>query len=519
MKRVLIADDDAKTREVLAINLASWGFDVVVAASGIEAWTIMQRQDAPKIALFDSNVTGIDHLELCRRAREKDGDNSFLLVLTPSDAKPRHLDALEAGADGAVGKPLDLRELRMTLAAGLRGRRLASSAPPSRRSLSSISPAPPTTPGDHALAGSVIEGKYRVNRLIGRGGMGTVWQGTHLTLGISVAIKFIKAEYARHPLARSRFELEARTAARLQTKYAVKTYDYGVTEDGQPYLVMEYLEGPSLLQAVQKSGPLSFAETSTIVTQAAHALGQLHACGTIHRDVKPDNVLLIADPDEDGARKRLAKVIDFGVAKVLVESMKDGSGGPITQGGMVIGTPNYMPPEQLTGEGRPSVDSDLWALATCAFTALTGRIPFEGTSFSKIVRRVCSEPLPIPSYLNPSVPPEFDAWFARACSRDVKDRFRSARALARALVDAHANYTKSILELTPSIKSFVGGEDPKGRSSLAPASSLLPTQRPSVGRDGPEGRSSLAPAYSLLPTQRPFREGMYELDVPTLDYR
>ena len=496
MKRVLIADDDVQTREALASNLASWGYEVVVASSGTEAWEILQRQDAPKIALFDSNVTGIDHLELCRSARDKRGDNSFLLVLTSNESKSSHLDALEAGADAIVTKPVHFRELRMMLAAGLRGRRLAASDPPSRRSLSPRSAAPLATrdPGDRALIGSVVAGKYQIDRLIGRGGMGTVWQGTHLTLGISVAIKFIKAEYARHPLARSRFELEARSAARLQTKYAVKIYDYGVTEGGLPYLVMEYLEGASLLQCVQKSGPLSFAETLAVITQSAHALGQLHAFGTIHRDVKPDNILLVGAPDEEGPRKRIAKLIDFGVAKVLAESMGSGTGYPVTQSGMVIGTPNYMPPEHLTGQGRAGVDSDLWALATCAFTAITGRIPFEGASFTDVVRKVCADELPVPSHVNPNVPVEFDAWFARACSHDAKERFHSARELARALVEAHADYTNGSLELTPSIKSFIGGDVAKARTSHAPAS-------------------------SLMPTQRPMREGMYEHDAPTLAYR
>jgi serine/threonine-protein kinase len=260
---------------------------------------------------------------------------------------------------------------------------------------------------------------------------------------------------------------------------------------------MEYLEGQSLLQSVQRSGPLSFAETLTVITQAAHALGQLHASGTIHRDVKPDNMILIVDPDEDGSRKRIAKLIDFGVAKVLVESMK-GGGGPVTQGGMVIGTPNYMPPEHLTGQGRASVDSDLWALATCAFTAMTGRIPFEGATFSEVVRKVCSEPLPVPSKINPNVPPEFDAWFARACARDAKERFQSAREMARALVDAHAEHTSSTLELTPSVKSFIGEDSPKAHASPL---------------------ASLAPAAEQMPTRRPLREGMYEHDSPTLDYR
>ena len=143
----------------------------------------------------------------------------------------------------------------MRLAAGMRVRRLASSDPPLLNLPKPAPQAAPRDPADRSLAGRVVRRKYQVNTLIGEGGMGTVWKGTHLSLGMSVAIKFIKPEFASHPLARARFEFEARSAARLKTKYAVKIFDYGVTE-GMPYLVMEYLEGVSLFQHIAEKGPL-----------------------------------------------------------------------------------------------------------------------------------------------------------------------------------------------------------------------------------------------------------------------
>ena len=499
--RVLIADSDLKTRDSLSRNLACWGYEIVVAETGDEAWSILQLQDAPKIVLLDARVAGVPCFDLCRRVRALRGDHSFVLVFTndegSEEAKVTHLDALEAGADGAIAKPLNLRELRMRLAAGLRGRRLAvSDAPlpaPSQHA-SRPSSMSPRDPSDRELMGRIVARKYQVERLIGKGGMGTVWQGTHLTLGIPVAIKFIKAEHTRHPLARARFELEARTAARLQTKYAVRILDYGVTEDGLPYIVMEYLEGPSLLQRVQRSGPLSFSETVNLITQTAHALEQLHASGTIHRDVKPDNILLVADPDASVTKRAyIAKIIDFGVAKVVARSSTDAGPQTIsTQHGIVIGTPNFMPPEQLRGEDDATVRGDIWALAACAFTAMTGRAPFEGGTIREVVRKVCQDPLPIPSQLDASVPPEFDAWFARACSRDPELRFQSARELARALGEAHLDHADASLELTPSLKSFVA----------LPSVSIAPRER----------------GASMRPTTRPGRQCLFELDAPTLAF-
>ncbi len=498
-KRVLIADHDLQNRDALVRNLTCWGYEVVVASSGTEAWNILQRKDAPKIALIDSNVLGVACLELCRSIRDLRGDDSFVLVFTSDEAKSSHLDALEAGADSVIAKPIHMRELRMCLAAGMRGRRLAASDPPLLNLPQPSSPPLSTRdPADRSLAGRIVARKYRVERLIGKGGMGTVWKGTHLTLGIAVAIKFIKAEYAAHTLARARFELEARSAARLQTKYAVKIFDYGVTEEGMPYIVMEYLEGASLLAHIQEKGPLSFGETLALITQAAHALEQLHSFGTIHRDVKPDNILLVADPDTSNTKRPyIAKVIDFGVAKIVAAGREEDESSAAntlcTQNGIVIGTPNYMPPEQLQGLADAGVSSDLWALAACAFTAITGRIPFEGATLGDVVKRVCKDGLPVPSKINPSVPVEFDAWFARACSRDPEKRFQSAREMARALVEAHADYADASLDMTPSLSSFVA---------------KLSTPPPQIRETAPP----------LRLTVRPARARVFELDAPTLAF-
>jgi serine/threonine-protein kinase len=292
--------------------------------------------------------------------------------------------------------------------------------------------------GVPALTGAVVGGKYRVMRLIGTGGMGTVWEGVHMELATRVAIKFIRPQFAEQAEARARFEIEARAAAKLKTKHAVQIYDYGVTPEGLPYIVMEFLEGMSLSDAIIAREALPPAEVAIIIGQAARALTKAHEAGIVHRDLKPDNIFLAhTDESIDGGLPYVVKLVDFGIAKIFEESAVPGTppqpmGGP-TREGTVIGTPNFMAPEQLAVGGAPGPLTDLWSLGACTFAAMTGRLPFEGEVLGDIVLKVCAAPIPAPSRVNPNVPPGFDAWFARACSRDPAKRFQSAAELAQAL--------------------------------------------------------------------------------------
>lgn len=287
-----------------------------------------------------------------------------------------------------------------------------------------------------ALVGSIIAGKYRVKALIGSGGMGTVWEGVHVKLATRVAIKFIRGQFAEQPEARARFEIEARAAARLQTKHAVHVYDYGVNDEGLPYIVMEFLQGESLSDAIIRRGPLPATEVAILMAQAARALTKAHSVGIVHRDLKPDNIFLARTDDAADALPYTVKLVDFGIAKILDEPSTE-AGGPAmggpTREGTVIGTPNFMAPEQLTVGGAPGPLTDLWSLGACTFAAMTGRLPFEGDVLGDIVLKVCAAPMPIPSKLNPNLPVGFDAWFLRACSRDPGRRFQTAEELAQAL--------------------------------------------------------------------------------------
>jgi serine/threonine-protein kinase len=268
--------------------------------------------------------------------------------------------------------------------------------------------------------------------------MGAVWEGVHATLGTRVAVKLIKPQLAQQEEARARFRIEARAAAKLQSKHAVQVFDYGVTPEGLPYIVMEFLEGESLSDAIVSRGQLPPAEVGQIIGQAARALAKAHAAGIVHRDLKPDNIFLARSDDTgEGGLPYIVKLVDFGIAKMFEDTPRPGEsapamGGP-TRDGTVIGTPNFMAPEQLAVGGAPGPLTDLWSLGACTFAAMTGRLPFEGDVLGDIVLKVCAAPMPAPSHVYPGIPRGFDAWFARACSRDPAKRFQTAEELAQAL--------------------------------------------------------------------------------------
>ncbi len=281
------------------------------------------------------------------------------------------------------------------------------------------------------LTGTVVAGKYRVERLLGQGGMGSVWAGRHVTLGQLVAVKLVHPKLLDSVEARRRFDNEAKAAARIKSRHAVAVYDHGVSEEGQPYIVMEYLEGESLERAIRRRGKLPFSEVVQIVAQSARALSAAHQAHVVHRDLKPDNIFLAKDT-EGSKLGYSVKLVDFGIAKLVQDEAETGASA--TQAGMVLGTPHYMSPEALTASAPVSAASDIWSLGACAFSASCGRVPFEGEAIGDVVLKVCAAPLPVPSKLDPSLPRAFDAWFAKCCSRDVSSRFRSAAEAADALL-------------------------------------------------------------------------------------
>jgi eukaryotic-like serine/threonine-protein kinase len=291
----------------------------------------------------------------------------------------------------------------------------------------------------------LVAGKYELVRLIGRGGMGTVWEGRHATLATRVAIKFVDPQYADSAEARARFVTEARAAATIRSKYAIQIYDHGLTDDGRPYIVMELLAGEPLDRRLERLGRLPLRETARLLGHVCRALQRAHDAGIIHRDLKPENIFLVSSPDDD---EEIAKVLDFGIAK-----FKGLPGGPAvtssTKTGAVLGTPFYMSPEQARGLRQIDHRTDLWSLGVIAYKCVTGILPFDGESVGDLLVKICTAPLPVPSRTTPGLAAAFDRWFARALEREPDRRFGSASELADALA-ASAGITGTGARVHPS---------------------------------------------------------------------
>ena len=269
----------------------------------------------------------------------------------------------------------------------------------------------------------IVAERFRLVRMLGRGGMGSVWLAQHMGLDIPCAVKFIEGEYAALPEAQARFGREAKAAAALRSPHVVQILDHGVWQ-GTPYLAMELMEGEDLGKRLTKLGRMQPRDVCTIVTQISRALTKAHGAGIVHRDLKPDNIYLVKDDDRE-----IAKVLDFGIAKQSNQSLEGGA----TKTGAMLGTPYYMSPEQAQGIKAVDHRSDLWSLAVIVFQALTGKLPFESEALGDLLVRIIVAPIPVPSEVAPGLPLSFDRWWAKAASRDPALRYQSAKELADGL--------------------------------------------------------------------------------------
>ena len=277
------------------------------------------------------------------------------------------------------------------------------------------------------LVGETLSNAYRVIRLIGEWAMGCIYEARLLRLDKRVAIKVLARELAANSEALARFHREAEITSQLGHPHIINVFDFGTTDRGQPYLVMEYLEGEDLAYKLARKGVLTLPAAVRITKQVASALAETHAKGIVHRDLKPANVFIVRVQGED-----FAKVLDFGISKVRAASTA------LTNGSTLMGTPMYMAPEQAKGDAELDHLTDQWALACITFEMLAGRPPFVGDDTAALLYQVVHENPPRLSHFVKDLPPNVERVVQRALTKHPPDRFANVTAFARALEAAAA---------------------------------------------------------------------------------
>ncbi len=274
--------------------------------------------------------------------------------------------------------------------------------------------------------GEILAGKYRIERVLGAGGMGVVVAARHIHLDEHVAIKFLLPEAAKNQEAVARFTREARAAIKIKSHHVARITDVGTLESGAPYMVMEYLEGQDLSAMVHERGALPVAEAVELVVQACDAIAEAHALGIVHRDLKPANLFCVQGADGLPA----VKVLDFGISKVTTLDGLD-----MTRTTAVMGSPFYMSPEQMTSAKSVDTRADIWALGVVLFELLAGRPPFQGETLPELSVRIATEtPPPLRNY-RPDLPNGLEPVILKCLEKNREQRFANVAELVGALVE------------------------------------------------------------------------------------
>jgi CheY-like chemotaxis protein len=443
--RLLVVDDNELNRDLLGRRLRRAGYEVIEAPDGRAALDRIGKEPIDLI-LLDIMMPDIDGLRVLGLLRETRPMTDLpVIMVTAKDRSEDLIQAFQLGANDYVTKPVDFAVLaarvqaQLSLRAG-RAVRAADAPAGGPGSSGGIPAPPPEQPADPSrtirvslsssravamLWGSAEElprgtrlGNYVISGLLGRGGMGIVYEAENPQLGRKAAVKILPRSLSTDAGALARFQTEARAAARIEHPNVVGVYDVGEW-DGHRFIVMQFVAGGTAQARLDANGAFPWAEAGRIAAQACRGLAAAHACGVLHRDIKPSNIMLGADGT--------VKLGDFGLAKVL-EVLVPASG---TQSGELLGTPEFMSPEQCRNEPLDA-RSDVYSLGASYHALLTGRAPYEGNTVSVIYGQ-CFGDLPDPRTIRPDVPEACAAFVRKAMSKSPAARFPSAAAMIAAL--------------------------------------------------------------------------------------
>jgi eukaryotic-like serine/threonine-protein kinase len=275
--------------------------------------------------------------------------------------------------------------------------------------------------------GDVLAGKFRIERILGQGGMGVVVAATHIQLDERVALKFLLPEALSNPEAVARFAREARAAVKIKSEHVARVSDVGTLDSGSPYMVMEYLQGQDLSDWVRDRGAMPVADAVEFVLQACEALAEAHVLGIVHRDLKPANLFVTMRADGTPC----IKVLDFGISKFTAPGSSSDMG--MTKTATVMGSPLYMSPEQMSSTRDVDARADIWAIGVILYEIISGHVPFEAETMPQLCGMILQEAPPSLRSLRPDVPVGLEAVILRCLAKDRAARFASVAELAAAL--------------------------------------------------------------------------------------
>ncbi|HEY0468316.1 MAG TPA: serine/threonine-protein kinase [Polyangiaceae bacterium] len=337
-------------------------------------------------------------------------------------------------------------------------------------------------------AGQILGGKYRVDRVLGAGGMGMVVAATHRQLDERIAIKFLLPEALRNPEAVARFGREAKAAVKIRGEHVARVIDVGTFENGAPYMVMEHLDGRDLSALIEEHGALAPSDAVDAVLQACEALAEAHALGIVHRDLKPANLFMVRRPDGTPC----VKVLDFGISKLTAA----GADHSMTKTSAVMGSPLYMSPEQMTASRQVDARTDIWAMGVVLYELLTGRVPFSAETLPEICGLILTAAPPAIRDYSPAVPDALQAVVRRCLEKDRERRFANVSELAQALSPFGSRATSRSVERIARILGAPHTLDALPPSGPVPAK-FGPSTQSNWGQTKPS-RSSAMPVLAAV---------------------